>query len=50
MKHNGNSRTDIFQVVENLSKIIISDTSIEFGTSQSQPYNVTDVRLENLNM
>ncbi|RHZ73569.1 hypothetical protein Glove_230g27 [Diversispora epigaea] len=49
-KHNGNSRPDIFQVVKNLSEIIISDASIEFETPQSQPYNVTDVKLENLNM
>ncbi|RHZ73612.1 hypothetical protein Glove_230g48 [Diversispora epigaea] len=49
-KHNGNSRPDIFQVVKNLSEIIISDASIEFESSQSQPYNVTDVKLENLNM
>ncbi|RHZ73649.1 hypothetical protein Glove_230g35 [Diversispora epigaea] len=48
-KHNGNSRPDIFQVVKNLSEIIISDASVEFET-QSQPYNVTDVKLENLNM
>ncbi|RHZ54971.1 hypothetical protein Glove_421g56 [Diversispora epigaea] len=49
-KHNGDSRPDIFQVVKNLSEIIISDASVEFGTSLSQPYNVTDVKLENLNM
>ncbi|RHZ73610.1 hypothetical protein Glove_230g41 [Diversispora epigaea] len=49
-KHNGNSRPDIFEVVKNLSEIIISDASIEFETPQSQPYNVTDVKLENLNM
>ncbi|RHZ77230.1 hypothetical protein Glove_184g107 [Diversispora epigaea] len=49
-KHNGNSRPDISQVVKNLSEIIISDASVEFGTPQSQPYNVTDVKFENLNM
>ncbi|RHZ70809.1 hypothetical protein Glove_267g6 [Diversispora epigaea] len=47
-KHSGNSRPDISQVVKNLSEIIISDASSEFGTSQSQPYNFTDVKLENL--
>ncbi|RHZ77469.1 hypothetical protein Glove_177g108 [Diversispora epigaea] len=45
--HNGNSRPDIFQVVKNLSEIIISNANVEFET---QPYNVTDVKLENLNM
>ncbi|RHZ75049.1 hypothetical protein Glove_217g4 [Diversispora epigaea] len=49
-KHNGNSRPDIFQVIKNLSEIIISDARIEFETPQSQPYNVSDVKLENLNM
>ncbi|RHZ81793.1 hypothetical protein Glove_117g171 [Diversispora epigaea] len=49
-KHNGNLRPDIFQVVKNLSKIIISDAGTEFETPKSQPYNVTDVKLENLNM
>ncbi|RHZ70764.1 hypothetical protein Glove_267g31 [Diversispora epigaea] len=49
-KHSGNSRPDISQVVKNLSEIIISDASSEFGTSQSQPYNVTDVKLEILNI
>ncbi|RHZ60869.1 hypothetical protein Glove_350g57 [Diversispora epigaea] len=39
-KHNGNSRPDIFQVVKNLSEIIISET----------PYNVKDFKLENFNM
>ncbi|RHZ86087.1 hypothetical protein Glove_54g159 [Diversispora epigaea] len=47
--NNGNLRPDIFQVVKNLSEIIISDTSVEFEPPQSQPYNVTDVKLENLN-
>ncbi|RHZ75178.1 hypothetical protein Glove_217g146 [Diversispora epigaea] len=41
-KHNGNSRPDISQVVKNLSEIIISDTSVEFEISKSQPYNATD--------
>ncbi|RHZ84319.1 hypothetical protein Glove_83g87 [Diversispora epigaea] len=49
-KHNGNSRPDISQVVKNLSEIVISDARVEFGTSQSQPYNVTDIKLENLNI
>ncbi|RHZ64792.1 hypothetical protein Glove_320g34 [Diversispora epigaea] len=49
-KHNENFRPDIFQIVKNLSEIIISDGSVEFETSQLQPYNVTDVTLENLNM
>ncbi|RHZ75051.1 hypothetical protein Glove_217g8 [Diversispora epigaea] len=49
-KHNGNSRPDIFQVVKDLSEIIISDASDEFETPQSQPYNVTDVKLGNVNM
>ncbi|RHZ73546.1 hypothetical protein Glove_230g157 [Diversispora epigaea] len=49
-KQNGNSRPDIFQVVKNLSEIIISDERVEFETTQSQSYNVTDVKLENLNM
>ncbi|RHZ48419.1 hypothetical protein Glove_551g53 [Diversispora epigaea] len=40
-KHNGNSRPNIYQVVKNLSEIIISDESVEIET-QSQPYNVTD--------
>ncbi|RHZ60872.1 hypothetical protein Glove_350g58 [Diversispora epigaea] len=44
-KHNGNTRPDIFQVVKNLSEIIISDISVEFET----PY-VEDIKLENLNM
>ncbi|RHZ89389.1 hypothetical protein Glove_15g15 [Diversispora epigaea] len=46
---NGNPRSDIFQVVKNLSEIIITDSSVEFETpqSQSQPHNVTDVKLEN---
>ncbi|RHZ75094.1 hypothetical protein Glove_217g185 [Diversispora epigaea] len=42
LKHNRNSRPDIFQVVKNLSKIILSDASFEFETPQSQPYNSTD--------
>ncbi|RHZ81726.1 hypothetical protein Glove_117g129 [Diversispora epigaea] len=50
LKHNGNSRPDISQVVKNLSEIIISDATVEFGTIQSQPYNVTDAKLENLNI
>ncbi|RHZ45835.1 hypothetical protein Glove_646g3 [Diversispora epigaea] len=49
-KQNGNSRPDIFQVVKNLSEIIISDASVEFELLQSQPYNVKDIKLENLNM
>ncbi|RHZ81654.1 hypothetical protein Glove_117g134 [Diversispora epigaea] len=48
-KHNGNSRPDIFQVVKNLSEIIISDVNVEFAT-QSQPYNVDDAKLYNLNI
>ncbi|RHZ57697.1 hypothetical protein Glove_384g19 [Diversispora epigaea] len=48
--HNGNSRPDIFRVVKNLSEIIISDASVEFEVPQSQPHNVTDVKLENLNI
>ncbi|RHZ85822.1 hypothetical protein Glove_60g152 [Diversispora epigaea] len=47
--HNGNSQPDIFQVVKNLSEIIISDASVEFEASKSQPHNATDVKLENLN-
>ncbi|RHZ60921.1 hypothetical protein Glove_350g68 [Diversispora epigaea] len=43
-KHNGNSRPDIFQVVKNLSEIIISNVSVE------NPYNVKDIKSENLNM
>ncbi|RHZ88949.1 hypothetical protein Glove_19g311 [Diversispora epigaea] len=49
-KHNENSRPDIFQVVKNLSEIIISDASVEHVTSQSQPSNIADVKLENLNI
>ena len=49
LKHNGNSRPDISQVVKNLSEIIISDASVEFKASKSQPHNATDVKLENLN-
>ncbi|RHZ76404.1 hypothetical protein Glove_198g122 [Diversispora epigaea] len=45
-KHDGNSRPDIFQVVKNLSEFIISDANVEFEI----PYNVMDVKLENLNM
>ncbi|RHZ85794.1 hypothetical protein Glove_60g169 [Diversispora epigaea] len=47
--HNVNSRPDIFQVVKNLSEIIISDASVKFEASKSQPHNATDVKLENLN-
>ncbi|RHZ48309.1 hypothetical protein Glove_553g3 [Diversispora epigaea] len=50
LKHNGNSRPDISQVVKILSEIIISDATVEFGTIQSQTYNVTDAKLENLNI
>ncbi|RHZ88304.1 hypothetical protein Glove_23g165 [Diversispora epigaea] len=49
-KHNGNSRPDSSQVAKNLSEIIIFDTSFENETPQSQPHNVTDVKLENLNI
>ncbi|RHZ75090.1 hypothetical protein Glove_217g13 [Diversispora epigaea] len=49
-KHNGNSRPDIFQVIKDLSEIIISDASDEFEPPQSQPLNATDFKLENLNM
>ncbi|RHZ48428.1 hypothetical protein Glove_551g20 [Diversispora epigaea] len=50
-KHDGNSRPDISQVVKNLSQIIISDACVKFETPpQSQPYNVTGVKLKNLNM
>ncbi|RHZ79913.1 hypothetical protein Glove_140g62 [Diversispora epigaea] len=41
-KHNEKSRPDVSQIVKNLSKIIISNASLEFETSQSQPYNDTD--------
>ncbi|RHZ77785.1 hypothetical protein Glove_173g36 [Diversispora epigaea] len=47
--HNENSRPDIFQVIKNLSEIIISDASVEFEIPQSQPHNV-NVKLENLNI
>ncbi|RHZ81725.1 hypothetical protein Glove_117g128 [Diversispora epigaea] len=47
-KHNGNLRPDIFQVVKNLSEIIISDANVELGIPQSLPYNVIDVKSENL--
>ncbi|RHZ86284.1 hypothetical protein Glove_52g40 [Diversispora epigaea] len=49
-RHGGNSRSDISQVFKNLSEIIIPDASVEFETPQSQPYNVTDVKLENINI
>ncbi|RHZ79910.1 hypothetical protein Glove_140g67 [Diversispora epigaea] len=49
-KHNGNSRPNISHVVENLSEIIISDSSVEFGTPQSQPNNVTNLKSDNLNI
>ncbi|RHZ79855.1 hypothetical protein Glove_140g71 [Diversispora epigaea] len=49
-KHHGNSRPNISHVVENLSEIIISDSSVEFGTPQSQPNNVTDLKSDNLNI
>ncbi|RHZ73026.1 hypothetical protein Glove_233g29 [Diversispora epigaea] len=48
--HNENLRPDISQVVKNLSEITISDTNFEFETHQSQPYNDTDFKLENLNL
>ncbi|RHZ70075.1 hypothetical protein Glove_275g4 [Diversispora epigaea] len=41
-KHNGDSRPDISQVFKILSEIIIIDASVEFETSQLQPYNVID--------
>ncbi|RHZ73200.1 hypothetical protein Glove_232g73 [Diversispora epigaea] len=51
--HNGNSRSDISQVVKNLSEIIISDASFEDET-RSQPHNVTEeiisVKLEKPNI
>ncbi|RHZ53211.1 hypothetical protein Glove_444g6 [Diversispora epigaea] len=46
LKHNGKSRPDIFQVVKNLSEIIISDANVEFGIPQSQLYNVKYVKLQ----
>ncbi|RHZ66044.1 hypothetical protein Glove_309g20 [Diversispora epigaea] len=53
-KHDENSRPEISQVLKNLSEIIISDTSFENKTPQSQPHNVTDeiisVKLEKLNI
>ncbi|RHZ88297.1 hypothetical protein Glove_23g86 [Diversispora epigaea] len=53
-KHDGNSRPDVFQVVKNLSKIIISDASFENETPQSRPHNVKDeiisVKSEKLNV
>ncbi|RHZ75050.1 hypothetical protein Glove_217g5 [Diversispora epigaea] len=49
-KHNGDSRPNIFQVVKNLSEIIITDASVEFEPPQSQPYNFADIKLEILNM
>ncbi|RHZ75047.1 hypothetical protein Glove_217g3 [Diversispora epigaea] len=48
-KHHGNSRPDIFQVVKDLSEIIIFEVSVESKPPQSQPNNFTDVKLENLN-
>ncbi|RHZ45735.1 hypothetical protein Glove_658g1 [Diversispora epigaea] len=45
-----NSRPDISQIAKNLSQIIISDASVRFETPQSQPYNVADIKLKNLNM
>ncbi|RHZ75174.1 hypothetical protein Glove_217g140 [Diversispora epigaea] len=46
-----NSRPDIFQVVKNLSEIIISDSSIKFETPRSQPYKIIDeIKLEKLKM
>ncbi|RHZ81795.1 hypothetical protein Glove_117g177 [Diversispora epigaea] len=48
-KPNGNSRPDISQIVKNLSEITIY-TSVEFGAPQSQPYNVTDIKLDDLNI
>ncbi|RHZ89244.1 hypothetical protein Glove_17g52 [Diversispora epigaea] len=53
-KHNENSRPDIFQVVKNLSEIIISDESIANETPQLQHHNVMDeiisVKLEKINV
>ncbi|RHZ89641.1 hypothetical protein Glove_13g105 [Diversispora epigaea] len=49
-KNDEKSRPDIFQVVKNLSEIIISDANVEFGIPQSQPNNVADVKLKNLNI
>ncbi|RHZ80999.1 hypothetical protein Glove_130g149 [Diversispora epigaea] len=52
--HNRNLRPDIFQVVKNLSEIIISDAIVEFETPQSQPHNVSNeiisVKLEKPNI
>ncbi|RHZ79874.1 hypothetical protein Glove_140g80 [Diversispora epigaea] len=52
-KHDGNLRPDISQVVKNLSKINLSDASVELEIPQSQPGNVTDeyisVQSEKLN-
>ncbi|RHZ80972.1 hypothetical protein Glove_130g162 [Diversispora epigaea] len=52
--HNRNLRPDIFQVVKNLSEIIISDEIVEFETPQSQPHNVSNeiisVKLEKPNI
>ncbi|RHZ87625.1 hypothetical protein Glove_33g115 [Diversispora epigaea] len=47
-KHDENS-PNIFQVVKDLSEIIIFDVSVEFEPPQSQSYNFTDVKLENSN-
>ncbi|RHZ75161.1 hypothetical protein Glove_217g50 [Diversispora epigaea] len=45
-KHDENS-PDIFQVVKDLSEIIIFDGSVELEPPQLQSYNFTDVKLKN---